>query len=103
VMLLGHVELRASEIPPLRRCYRCRELLPADAFAIDRSKASGRKSICKACDRANAQTSYAARRRLNVIGGVQGRERGDGHSRASPRENSDVGGFDQFGGGVVYG
>jgi hypothetical protein len=40
-------------------CFRCGERKPADAFYADKSKASGRKSICKACDRAKARDYYA--------------------------------------------
>jgi hypothetical protein len=44
-------------------CYRCRRDLPVAAFAVDRSKGSGRKSICRECDRAKAKVYYAQRRR----------------------------------------
>jgi hypothetical protein len=39
----------------LARCYRCEEMLPVGSFAGDRSKASGRKSICRECDRKRAR------------------------------------------------
>ncbi len=40
-------------------CFRCGERKPAGEFYADRSKASGRKSICKACDRAKGRAYYA--------------------------------------------
>jgi hypothetical protein len=43
-----------------RRCYACRRSLPAIGFAVDRAKASGRKSICRACDRAKSAAYYVA-------------------------------------------
>jgi hypothetical protein len=39
-----------------KTCPRCGRDLPVAAFAIDRSKASGRKSHCKACDRERHRT-----------------------------------------------
>lgn len=42
------------------RCYVCLEELPVDAFAVDRSKASGRKSVCKSCDRRRVAERWAA-------------------------------------------
>ena len=45
-----------------RLCPRCRELLGEEAFAGDRSKASGRKSHCRACDREKARRYYEGRR-----------------------------------------
>jgi hypothetical protein len=52
------------------RCYRCTGDKPAADFAVDRSKASGRKSICKVCDRRKSGRYYAANRR-RVIARVQ--------------------------------
>jgi len=46
----------------LKTCSKCGEGLRIDEFARDRSKASGRKSICRACDRAKARRYYAANR-----------------------------------------
>ena len=40
-------------------CPRCGEAKPVSAFARDRSKASGRKSHCKACDAAKSRRWYA--------------------------------------------
>jgi hypothetical protein len=41
-----------------RWCAGCEQRLPVDAFAVDRSKPSGRKSACKECDRAKARDYY---------------------------------------------
>jgi hypothetical protein len=40
----------------------CAEELPAEAFAPDRSKAAGRKSICKRCDAEKSRRYYDANR-----------------------------------------
>jgi hypothetical protein len=40
----------------------CRQVLPVEAFAVDRSKGIGRKSICKACDREKARGYYMVHR-----------------------------------------
>jgi hypothetical protein len=40
------------------RCYKCEENRPLSEFAGDKWKASGRKSICKSCDRAKAKRYY---------------------------------------------
>jgi len=62
-------------MPELRRCYRCeRDILPR-AFAIDRSKGSGRKSICKRCDRAKSRAYYAANS-ARVIARARRRQKG---------------------------
>lgn len=42
------------------RCFRCGERKAAADFYADKTKASGRKSICKACDLAKARDYYAA-------------------------------------------
>ena len=47
-------------------CYRCRRFLPVEAFAADKSKASGRKSICRACDRAKSRAYYVANRERKI-------------------------------------
>ena len=55
--------LSASPPPPrMRRCSRCGWELALDMFAIDRSKASGLKSHCKACDNEKSRAYYAANR-----------------------------------------
>jgi hypothetical protein len=46
----------------MSRCPRCERVLPLVEFARDRSKASGHKSWCKACDRAKSKRYYAANR-----------------------------------------
>ena len=43
-----------------RPCPKCGQVLERDGFAIDRSKASGRKSHCKQCDRTRKNAYYAA-------------------------------------------
>jgi hypothetical protein len=48
------------------RCYTCGEELSAEAFAPDRSKAAGRKSICKRCD-AEKSRRYYERNREKVL------------------------------------
>lgn len=42
----------------VRRCPRCGETRPLDAFSIARSKASGRSSYCKSCDNASRREAY---------------------------------------------
>jgi hypothetical protein len=44
------------------KCYACAEVLPAEMFARDRAKASGRVSICRACDREKSRRYYLAHR-----------------------------------------
>ena len=44
---------------PLPRCYQCGENRPVEDFARDKSKASGRKSICKRCDNEKSRQYYA--------------------------------------------
>lgn len=41
------------------RCYACERDCDRSAFAPDRSKASGHKSICRPCDNAKAKRYYA--------------------------------------------
>jgi len=48
-------------VEELARCYRCEEMLPVSVFAGDRSKPSGRKSICRECDRRRARDRYEER------------------------------------------
>lgn len=43
-------------------CSGCARALPVDGFARDKSKASGRKSICRACDRAKSRRYYEQNR-----------------------------------------
>ena len=42
----------------LRWCSGCRQRLPVEAFSVDRSKPSGRKSRCKVCDREKSRAYY---------------------------------------------
>jgi len=44
----------------VKKCPRCLTVKPLDAFAIDRSRASGRMSACKVCDAARSRRYYAA-------------------------------------------
>jgi hypothetical protein len=59
-------------ISPQKRCPRCGESKPLDGFYIDRSKASGRRSICKSCDLGRSRTYYRANRE-RVIARVRAR------------------------------
>jgi hypothetical protein len=43
-----------------RACSRCPALTAEEGFALDRSKASGRRSYCKACDRRRGRAYYDA-------------------------------------------
>jgi hypothetical protein len=58
-----------------RTCPRCGEFRKTDEFAPDPSKASGRKSHCKACDAAKSRRYYEANRQ-RVIARVSARNRG---------------------------
>jgi hypothetical protein len=53
---IGHWEFADD---PQRWCATCEQRLPVDAFAVDRSKPSGRKSRCKACDREKSREYYS--------------------------------------------
>jgi hypothetical protein len=55
-----------------RRCPRCERDLPLRDFALDRSKASGRKSHCQGCDSAKSKRYYAENRE-RVIARVKAR------------------------------
>jgi hypothetical protein len=57
-----------------RKCPRCGELRNIGEFALDPSKASGRKSLCKPCDAAKSRAYYAANRE-RVIARVSARYR----------------------------
>jgi hypothetical protein len=46
----------------MRRCYACGEERPLNDFALDNSKGSGFKSICKSCDRRKSRDYYLANR-----------------------------------------
>ena len=45
-----------------RPCPKCGVLTEKDGFGIDRTKAGGRKSHCKTCDRQRAEAYYAEHR-----------------------------------------
>ena len=45
-----------------RPCPRCDVLTEKAGFAIDRSKAGGRRSYCKACDRKRGRAYYGTRK-----------------------------------------
>ena len=59
------------------RCYSCGEHKPVGEFSRDPSKASGRSSRCRACDR-NRSKAYYAENRERVLAR---------HAPAAPREN----------------
>jgi hypothetical protein len=53
--------------PPLspdypRPCSRCKTLTAETGFSVDRSKASGRRSYCRECDRQRRKAYYAEHR-----------------------------------------
>ncbi len=50
------------EASGLAACSRCGETKPVEAFYADRSRALGRKSICKPCDLEKSRDYYAATR-----------------------------------------
>jgi hypothetical protein len=50
----------------IQPCYACGEKLPYTEFAPDRSKSSGRKSICRVCDRAKSRAYYLANRERKI-------------------------------------
>lgn len=54
-------EVKNPKGSKLKRCYRCKQEHPETDFAPDSSKAGGRKSICRACDRQKARDYYARR------------------------------------------
>jgi hypothetical protein len=42
-------------------CPRCGVVKPGEAFYRDKSKYSGRRWLCKACDRESSRTRYRAK------------------------------------------
>jgi hypothetical protein len=50
----------------LIRCPKCALWWPPDEFARDKSKASGRKAICRPCDSKKAADYYAANRQARL-------------------------------------
>ena len=68
-----HFSLRSTAVNPAEppcKCVSCGEALRADEFYVDRSKASGRRSFCKSCDRARARRYYGDHR-AQVVARVQ--------------------------------
>jgi hypothetical protein len=51
-----------GELVEVARCYACGRDKRVDEFSPDRSKASGRSSICRACDRDKSKRYYEANR-----------------------------------------
>ncbi len=47
--------------PDTRMCWTCRQEKPWADFPVDRSKPSGHRSYCKACDSARVLAAYHAR------------------------------------------
>lgn len=63
-----HSELSPSDVEKLAetaRCYRCKGEKPRDDFYRE-TKASGFKSICKACDRAKSAAYYGGQATVSV-------------------------------------
>jgi hypothetical protein len=60
-------DLEVIEDPNGHRCYPCQRTLAEPSFATDRSKASGRKSICIGCDREKSREYYRDRQRGRVF------------------------------------
>ena len=50
----------------MARCYACQRELPPKEFSPDRSKSSGRKSICRECDRKKLADWYQRNRHRRV-------------------------------------
>lgn len=50
-----------------RKCYVCGLERPAEEFARDKSKASGRKSVCRECDSAKSRRYYEANKDLVYV------------------------------------
>ena len=56
------VDISPSNASPPKSCTKCGEDLRIEEFARDKTKANGRKSICKACDREKSRRYYEANR-----------------------------------------
>jgi hypothetical protein len=56
------IPLRFSPRCRMKKCTKCGDELRVEEFARDKTKASGRKSICKACDREKSRRYYEANR-----------------------------------------
>jgi hypothetical protein len=64
-VLSGGNQLGFGRYVPVRDeayCSRCERTLPVGEFARDASKRSGRKSICRECDREKSKAYYRANR-----------------------------------------
>jgi hypothetical protein len=59
---LSFEEYRTHVEAGRRFCWDCREWLPADDFARDANRPSGRKSQCRACCNRDRRESEARRR-----------------------------------------
>jgi len=61
-------------------CPKCKRPQPAENFAVDRSKASGRKSHCKDCDNDKSRAYYRDHReqKLQTVKARQARLREEG-------------------------
>jgi hypothetical protein len=58
----------------VENCTQCGELKDASEFYGDRSKASGRRSMCRVCDLARSRLYYA-KNRARVIARVRARNK----------------------------
>jgi hypothetical protein len=67
-----------------RLCPKCDELLGRDAFPVDRSKPSGRKSVCRACHRAEAKRFYDEHREV-LLAAKEAKRRAAGVFLSRPR------------------
>jgi hypothetical protein len=63
------------------RCYLCGFERPVDDFARDRSKASGRKSLCRSCDRERSRAYYREHREAVIPRVVESNRRRRERSR----------------------
>jgi hypothetical protein len=54
--------VKRLELPDRKRCAQCGLVKHVEDFALDRAKRSGRKSLCRVCDRVKARRYYAANR-----------------------------------------
>jgi hypothetical protein len=55
----------------VRRCSRCGELRAVAEFAVDRTKASGHKSICRPCDNAKSKRCYREHRERKLAAAIE--------------------------------
>ena len=57
----------------LKTCSKCGDELRLEDFARDRTKASGYKGFCKACDNAKSRRYYEANRERSLASGAKRR------------------------------